>query len=139
MQSYNILLIDDEKDVCEVFIENAKEISIDEDIELQITDCQNWQDGSELLQSQYFHAIILDAKCMIDRNQQTENFGFLNVALERLKEIEQKQDRHIPFAVNTGQFGEREREMMSNLITERKGKIFDKKKPKEDLIKFFIL
>jgi CheY-like chemotaxis protein len=138
MQSYNILLVDDEKDVCEVFIENAREISIDENFDLQITDCQNWQDGSELLQKQYFHAVILDAKCMIDREQKTENFGFLSIALERLREIERKQDRHIPFAVNTGQFGEREREMMSHLITERKGKIFDKKKPKEDLIKFLV-
>lgn len=137
MQNFSILLIDDEKEVCEVFIENAKDFAIDENIELQIVDCQNWQDGAELLQNQYFHAVILDARCMIDREQQTENFGFLNHALDRLKEIEQKQDRHIPFAVNTRQFGEREKEMMIGKIIERKGKIFYKKNP-EDVINFLV-
>ena len=122
MKTYNILLIDDEKEVCESLIDFANQIGIAKfDADIIITDRQNWQDGAELLEKEYFHALILDAKCMIETDQADDNFDFLPVALERLKEIEQKQDRHIPFVINTGYFGEKEVQMMQRLITERRG------------------
>ncbi len=135
MQTYKILLIDDEKEYCESLKTNAYQIGVDEfDIDMNVTDCQNWQDGAEHLNNNYFHALILDAKCMVDREQETENFGFLPTVMDKLKDIEQKQNRHIPFAVNTGYLGEKETQIMERLINERKSKIFSKSSPKKDLI-----
>lgn len=139
MKTYNILLIDDEKEVCESLADFASQFGITEfDTDTIVTDCQNWQDGAEILEREYFHALILDAKCMIDRDQEVENFDFLTIALERLKEFERKKDRHIPFAVNTGYFGEKETEMMQRLIAERKGKIFSKSLPKDEMFRYLL-
>ncbi len=139
MKTYNILLIDDEKEVCESLIDFASQIGIAKfDADIIITDRQNWQDGAELLEKEYFHALILDARCMIDNEQVDDNFDFLTIALERLKEIEQKQDRHIPFVINTGYFGEKEVQMMQRLITERRGKIFSKTLPKDGMFQYLV-
>jgi CheY-like chemotaxis protein len=139
MKTYNILLIDDEKEVCESLIDFASQFGIAKfDADIIITDRQNWQDGAELLEKEYFHALILDARCMIDRDQTDDNFDFLTIALERLKEIEQKQDRHIPFVINTGYFGEKEVQMMQRLISERKGRIFSKTLPKDEMFQYLV-
>lgn len=139
MKTYNILLIDDEKEVCESLIDFASQIGIAKfDADIIITDRQNWQEGAELLEKEYFHALILDARCMIDSEQIDDNFDFLTIALERLKEIEQKQDRHILFVINTGYFGEKEVQMMQRLITERRGKIFSKTLPKDEMFQYLV-
>ena len=139
MKTYNILLIDDEKEVCESLIDFANQIGIAKfDADIIITDRQSWQDGAELLEKEYFHALILDARCMIETDQVDDNFDFLTIALERLKEIEQKQDRHIPFVINTGYFGEKEVQMMQRLITERRGKIFSKTLPKDEMFQYLV-
>ena len=139
MKTYNILLIDDEKEVCESLIDFANQIGIAKfDADIIITDRQNWQDGAELLEKEYFHALILDARCMIETDQVDDNFDFLTIALERLKEIERKQDRHIPFVINTGYFGEKEVQMMQRLITERRGKIFSKTLPKDEMFQYLV-
>ncbi len=139
MKTYNILLIDDEKEVCESLIDFASQIGIAKfDADIIITDRQNWQDGAELLEKEYFHALILDARCMIDSEQIDDNFDFLTIALERLKEIEQKQDRHIPFVINTGYFGEKEVQMMQRLIAERRGRIFSKTLPKDEMFQYLV-
>ncbi len=139
MKTYNILLIDDEKEVCESLIDFASQFGIAKfDADIIITDRQSWQDGAELLEKEYFHALILDARCMIETDQVDDNFDFLTIALERLKEIEQKQDRHIPFVINTGYFGEKEVQMMQRLITERRGKIFSKTLPKDEMFKYLV-
>lgn len=139
MKTYKILLIDDEKEVCESLTDFASQFGITEfDTDIIITDCQNWQDGAEILEKEYFHALILDAKCMIDSDQEVENFDFLTIALERLGEIERKKDRHIPFVVNTGYFGEKETQMMQRLITERKGEIFSKSLPKDEMFRYLL-
>ncbi len=75
---------------------------------------------------------------MIETDQVDDNFNFLTIALERLKEIERKQDRHIPFVINTGYFGEKEVQMMQRLITERKGKIFSKTLPKDGMFQYLV-
>ena len=75
---------------------------------------------------------------MIDSEQVDDNFDFLTIALERLKEIERKQDRHIPFVINTGYFGEKEVQMMQRLIAERRGKIFSKTLPKDEMFQYLI-
>jgi hypothetical protein len=139
MKTYNILLIDDDKGVYESLDVAASQIGIAKfDADIIITDRQNWQDGAELLEKEYFHALILDARCMVDRDQTDDNFDFLTIALERLKEIEQKQDRHIPFVINTGYFGEKEVQMMQRLITERRGKIFSKTLPKDNMFQYLL-
>lgn len=139
MKTYNILLIDDEKEVCESLIDFASQFGIAKfDADIIITDRQSWQDGAELLEKEYFHALILDARCMIETDQVDDNFDFLTIVLERLKVIEQKQDRHIPFVINTGYFGEKEVQMMQRLITERRGKIFSKTLPKNEMFEYLI-
>lgn len=139
MKTYNILLIDDDKKVSEPLSAFASQFGFAKfDADIIVTDRQNWQDGAELLEKEYFHALILDARCIIDRDQVDDNFDFLTIALERLKEIEQKQDRHIPFVINTGYFGEKEVQMMQRLITERRGKIFSKTLPKDDMFQYLV-
>ena len=132
-------MIDDEKGVFDSLDTFASQFGIAKfDTDIILTDRQNWQDGAELLEKEYFHALILDAKCMIETDQADDNFDFLPVALERLKEIEQKQDRHIPFVINTGYFGEKEVQMMQRLITERRGKIFSKNLPKNEMFQYLV-
>ena len=139
MTTYNFLLIDDDETYCEGLKTSAHQIGIDEfNLNILVTSFHNWEDGADYLNDNFIHALILDAKCMIDREQQTEDFGFLPTVIANLVDFEKKQNRHIPFAVNTGYFGEKETEVMQRVVHERQSKIFDKTLPKNDLIAFLV-
>jgi hypothetical protein len=138
---YNFLLIDDEVQYCQALRTALEQYGLGEyQADIVVTDCQNWEDGQILLEKNYYHALILDAKCMIDREQEEDDFNFLPVALERLKIVETKINRHIPFAVNTGHIGKKELEMIERLVVkERKSKIFSKTlNSKKDLLAFLM-
>lgn len=138
---YNFLLIDDEVQYCQALRTALEQYGLGEhQADIVVTDRQNWEDGQVLLEKNYYHALILDAKCMIDREQEEENFDFLPIALSRLKEIERKLDRHIPFVVNTGHIGEKQLEVIKRLVEiEHKSKIFSKTlNSKKDLLAFLM-
>ncbi len=137
---YNFLLIDDDIEYCQNLRTAIEQIGLGEyATDIVITDCQNWEDGRVLLEKNYYQALILDAKCMIDKNQENESFDFLPFVLDKLKDIELAQNRLIPFVVNTGHLGERELDMVERLIAERNSQKFSKTlSSKKDLLKFLM-
>ena len=133
MQPIHVLLIDDEKDYCDSLKTNARISGI------LIADFQSLDEGLKELEKELkYKAIILDAKCMVDKSQSVDNFDFLPVALDRLKVFEQQYNLHLPFVVNTGYIGEKELSMVKRQIDERKGKIFSKTDTKDDLFNYLI-
>lgn len=132
-QPIHILLIDDEKDYCNSLKTNARSSGI------LITDFQNLKDGFiELKKELKYKAIIFDAKCMIDSDQEVDNFSFLPIALDQLKEFEQQYNLHIPFVVNTGYFGENEITMIEQQVDIKRGKVFSKGDGADELFKHLL-
>ena len=132
-QPIHVLLIDDEKDYCDTLKTNARHSGI------LIADFQNLEDGFKELEKELkYKAIIFDAKCLIDEKEEVDNFGFLPIALDRLKEFEQKHDVHLPFVVNTGYAGEKEISMITRQVETKKGKVFDKGEPKDILFQYLL-
>ncbi len=138
MKKLSFLLIDDEKEYCRTLKTNAYQIGLDNGFEIHVTDSQNWEDGKSRLEEMYFDAVIFDAKCMVRREQETEDFEFLAIALDDLAILESTYNRTIPFAVNTGYFGEKETTTMNGLVKKRRSKIFSKAASKESLIDYLI-
>ncbi len=133
MQPIHILLIDDEKDYCNSLKTNARNSGI------LISDFQNLEQGFEELKKELrYKAIIFDAKCMIDKEQEVDNFDFLTIAFDRLKDFELRHKLHLPFAVNTGYFGEKEIAMVGRQVKEKKGKIFSKAEGSDELFKYLL-
>jgi len=129
----HILLIDDEKEYCNTLITNARYFGI------LIKDFQNLEDGFKELEKELkYKAIIFDAKCMVNEKEEVDNFGFLPIALDRLKDFENKYKIHIPFVINTGYSDQKEISMISKQIALKKGKIFDKGSAKEELFNYLI-
>lgn len=137
--TYQILIIDDSKDYTREFITFAIEYA---EVELNTTfkfiHALNLTQGMKFLKENYFHAVILDAKCLVSETQEVENFDFLPQALDALKEYEQATKRHIPFVVNTGYIGERELKMMDASVAKQKGKLFRKMEDSSNLLIFLL-
>ncbi|TAE75090.1 MAG: hypothetical protein EAZ85_03345 [Bacteroidetes bacterium] len=137
--TYQILIIDDSKDYTQEFITFAIEYA---EVELNTTfkfiHALNLAQGLKFLKENYFHAVILDAKCLVSETQEVEDFNFLPQALEALKEYEQITKRHIPFVVNTGYIGERELKMMDASVAKQKGKLFRKMEDSSNLLIFLL-
>lgn len=132
-QPIHVLLIDDEKSYCDTLKTNARHSGI------LISDFQNLKDGFKELEKELkYKAIIFDAKCMIDDKEEVDNFGFLPIALDKLKEFEQKHDLHLPFVVNTAYAEEKEISMISKQVETKKGKVFDKGEPKDILFQYLL-
>ncbi len=132
-QPIHFLLIDDEKDYCNSLKTNARNSGV------LISDFQNLEDGFEELKRELkYKAIIFDAKCMIDSDQEVDNFSFLPIALDRLREFEQQYNVHIPFVINTGYFGEDEITMIKQQVDIKKGKIFSKGDGADELFKHLL-
>lgn len=82
MKNIKILMVDDESEYCESFKNSAEQIGLrNHSCDIEITDVRNWEDANELLSRRHFDAVILDAKCLINREQETDDFEFLAVAL----------------------------------------------------------
>jgi hypothetical protein len=124
-----VILIDDEKGYCDSLKSNARTFGI------KITDFQNLEEGLEALkQNNKYKGLILDAKCLLDHEQEKEDDGFLLVALQKIRDIEKELDRHIPFVVNTG--------YLENYNSYKKGleqsnsKLFSKTENKSEMFNF---
>lgn len=117
---YNVLLIDDDKDYCDTLIDEAGFF------EIKISDFRNLNEGLKSIQDKEisYDAIILDAKCLIDQEQETENEDFLPVALQRIQEIEIQSKKYYPLVVNTGFISKFD--MFERVLSERFSKIFSK-------------
>lgn len=139
MTKHNILLVDDEATYCQSLRSALQQIGLDRNLHIVVKDCQNWEEAEEELARQYYAAIILDAKCLLDKTQVQEDFNFLPIALNRLQSIEKAQDRHIPFAINTVYAGEKELATLERIVSEKKGKIFAKLSPKDALLNFLLV
>lgn len=135
---YKILIVDDEELYCKTFKSNVEQIGLDHGHEIEIHACHNWEDACVQLGKPIYDAVVLDAKCLVDRDQEAEDFGFLAIALDGLRAFERDQDRRIPFAVNTGYIGEREAGTMNRLIAEMGGQRFSKAAQKEDLVDYLL-
>lgn len=138
MQVIDILLIDDNKDFCRSLRNRFLLIGEDIDLNIQVRDFQNLEDGfAELEKDSKYKAVILDAKALITTDQETPDLDFLPVALHRLEKLNQKTGRvHTPFAVITGYYDN----FLSfdTLIKEQKGKLFDKTSQEEEMLQYLL-
>ncbi len=127
-----VLLIDDENEYCESLAKLA-----DAGYGIQITHFQNHEDGfAALAKNPDYKALILDAKCFINAEQETESDDALDYALKRLADFEQSTVKHLPFAVNTGY--DYFARFFEKGITDRKAKIFSKAKSPKELFEYLI-
>lgn len=138
MQTIDILLIDDNKDYCRSLRNRLLQIGEDMDLNIQIRDFQNLEDGfAELEKDSKYKALILDAKALITPDQETDDFNFLPVALIRLEKLNQKTGRHhIPFAVITGFYDNFK--SFETIVKEQKGKLFDKSSQEEEMFQYLL-
>jgi hypothetical protein len=138
MQVIDILLIDDNKEYCRSLRNRFLQIGEDIDLNIQVKDFQNLEDGfAELEKDSKYKALILDAKALITTDQETADLNFLPVALHRLEKLNQKTGRiHTPFAAITGYYDN----FLSfdTLIEEQKGKLFDKTSQEEDMFQYLL-
>jgi len=127
MQIIDILQIDDNKEHCERLKTLAWRLGQKQGIDVRIKDFQTLEEGySELEREIKYKALILDAKCVINKGE-NEDLEFLSEALRRLDEINRKTNRiYIPFAINTGFAVFPEVKSQERSIRERKGEVFDK-------------
>lgn len=126
MKQYRLLLADDEKEYCETLRDKLSKTGDDLGVSIRVDDVQNWDDANLKLRTGDYHAVILDARCFVSRDQETEDFGFLPVALSGIEEIERERDRRIPVAVNTGYIGALELATLDRLLKTRSIRTFSK-------------
>lgn len=138
MQVIDILLIDDNKEYCRSLRNRFLQIGEDIDLNIQVKDFQNLEDGFvELEKDSKYKALILDAKALITPEQEKDDFDFLPVALHRLENLNRKTGRvHTPFAVITGFYDNFK--SFETIIKEQKGKFFDKSSQEEDMFRYIL-
>ncbi len=126
MKLYRLLMVDDEKEYCETLRDKVSKTGDDLGLSILVDDVQNWDDACPKLRAGDYHAVILDAKCFVSRDQDVEDFGFLPVALSGIEKIEQERDRRIPVVVNTGYIGAVELSTIERLLKSRSIRTFSK-------------
>lgn len=134
MQNIHIILIDDDTDYCQSLKSKARSVGIDDyNVNLLIADFQNLEEGFAELHnfSGKYKALILDAKALITKEQETAKTDFLAAALSRLQSYHNTKG-FIPFAICTG-FYDKFKEDFDTTIINLKGKLFDKS-TEEDLM-----
>lgn len=138
MQVIDILLIDDNKEYCRSLRNRFLQIGEDIDLNVQVRDFQNLEDGfAELEKDSKYKALILDAKALITPEQEKDDFDFLPVALHRLEKLNRKTGRiHTPFAVITGFYDNFK--SFETIVKEQKGKLFDKSSQEEDMFQYLL-
>jgi hypothetical protein len=126
----NVLLIDDEAQYCE----NLRKFALVR-YNANLTYFHNYEEGfADLLQNTAYQAIILDAKCLINKEQEVERDDALDYALKRLSDFEKQTQRFLPFVVNTGY--DYFTSFFATGLQERKSKIFLKSEPPEKLFDY---
>jgi CheY-like chemotaxis protein len=135
----HILLIDDNKEYCKSLKSRFWNIGAENGLDIQVTDFQNLEEGfAELEKESKYKAIILDAKCLRIKEQETEDFQFLPEALDELEKINQRKGTYIPFVVNTGYYDTEVLSSLSLKIERQKGKVFDKSTQEEELLQHLL-
>lgn len=136
MKKIDILLIDDNEVYCKTLKNLAWQIGDEKGLEVEITYFQNLEDGiSQLESTSKYHALILDAKSLLTKEQEVDDFDFLPMALHKLNEVNKSTGRHyIPFAVNTGYYDKFRN--FDTLVKEQHGRIFDKSTQEREMIEY---
>ena len=135
----HILLIDDNKDYCKSLKNRFWEIGEEKGLNIQITDFQNLEEGfAELEKESKYKAVILDAKCLRTKEQETEDFQFLPEALDELEKIDKRKEIHTPFVINTGYYDTEVLSSLSLKIDRQKGKLFDKSTQEEEMLEHLL-
>jgi hypothetical protein len=135
----HILIIDDNKDYCKSLKNRFWEIGEEKGLDIQITDFQNLEEGfAELEKESKYKAVILDAKCLQTKKQETEDFQFLPEALDELEKIDKRKEIHTPFVVNTGYYDTEVLNSLSVKINRQKGKLFDKSTQEEEMLEYLL-
>ncbi len=140
MQVIDILLIDDDKGYCREVKNQLRSIGIDEyGYDVIIKDFQNLEEGfAELEKESKYKAVILDARCLLTKEQETEDFQFLPEALDELEKINHRTGTYTPFVVNTGYKDTEVLNSLSLKIQRHKGKIFDKSKQAKEMLQYLL-
>ncbi len=140
MQIIDILLIDDDKSYCQEVKNQLRSIGIDEyDYDVIVKDFQNLEEGfNELKKESKYKAVILDARCLLTKEQEKEDFKFLPEALDELEKINQQTGIYTPFVVNTGYYDTEILSSLSLKIERHKGKIFDKSKQAKEMLQHLL-
>ena len=135
----HILLIDDIKDYCKSLRNRFWEIGVEKGLHIQVTDFQNLEEGFAALEKESkYKALILDAKCLRTKDQETEDFQFLPEALDELEKINQRTGIYTPFVVNTGYYDTEVLSSLSLKIERQKGKLFDKSTQEEEMLQHLL-
>ncbi len=135
----HILLIDDNKDYCKSLKNRFWEIGDEKGLDVQVTDFQNLEEGfAELEKESKYKAVILDAKCLRTKEQETEDFQFLPEALDELEKIDKRKEIHTPFVINTGYYDTEVLSSLSLKIERQKGKLFDKSTQEEEMLEHLL-
>jgi hypothetical protein len=128
----SILLIDDEPDYCR----SLQELALLE-YNIIITYYHNHDEGfAALAKDNSYHGLILDAKCLINPQQEFETDEALAYALNKLADYEQKYNRFLPFVVNTG-YSDFTR-FFSKSLEERQSRIFLKSQPAQEMLEYLL-
>lgn len=128
----NILLIDDEAEYCE----SLRKLALVK-YKATLTYFHSYEEGfADLYKNTAYQAIIFDAKCLINKEQEVESDDALDYALKRLSDFESQTQRFLPFVVNTGY--DYFTSFFATGLQERKSKIFLKTKPPEELFEHLL-
>jgi hypothetical protein len=135
----HILLIDDIKDYCKSLRNRFWEIGEEKGLDIQVTDFQNLEEGFAALEKESkYKALILDAKCLLTKEQESDDFQFLPEALDELEKIDNRKEIHTPFAVNTGYYDTESVKLFERKIKRQKGKLFDKSTQEEEMLEYLL-
>lgn len=122
----DVLLIDDSQEDCE----SIKNLATFHNIEVSYY--HNLKEGlDDLFNNPKYKGLILDARCLVDKDQETESDDFLFVALGRLKEWEKNTKQSISTVINTGYMNDYEK--FQRVFEEQKIPIYTKGDNSDDL------
>lgn len=123
---YNVLWIDDDYKTQEDFISFAEQLKID------ITPFESHEEGMISLESESYHAVILDAK--VKKGKEDTTTGVAGLAASRDRLIEINKDIHLPYFIFTGQPDY----MKDEMFVQSYGDFYTKGDDNEKLIKDII-